>query len=229
MVRRSASSPRSRSGACVLLLHVIYQQLPANAQYSTKDQAMAQAWWCAPGGAHAAGSLCKRFALTDAIAQAEEPSDKQANVDKLKQAIQRGEIDAQGLDATNPERHQMMEAWCESSDEASSKAKAPICRRAAAHKEFVKRRDALVQFWCVQQGHANSAKCKQMEYGQKMYKTPSGAERKRLSAAFKEAEGASMQNVEEETKKMLQALCSSPTGKEPLFKTTCSRTHSELR
>jgi len=198
------------------------------AQYSTKDQAMAQAWWCAPGSAHAQSALCKRAALTDAIAQAEEPGDKQANVEKLKQAIQRGEIDAQGLDATNPERHQMMEAWCESSDEASNKAKAPICRRAASHKDFVKRRDALVEFWCVQKGQAQSAKCKQMEYGQKMYNTPSGAERKRLSAEFKQAGGGEMQQVEQETKAMLQALCASPTGKEALFKATCSRTHSEL-
>ena len=58
------------------------------------------------------GPLCMRWSLTDAIASAVEESEKVARVDKLKAAIQAGQIDGQAVDATNPERHDMMDAWC---------------------------------------------------------------------------------------------------------------------
>merc|ERR1712113_614885 len=150
-------------------------------------------------------------------------------VDKLKAAVQRGEVDAQALDATNPERHWMMEAWCESADSKGEAAKERVCKRVAMHKDFIQRREILEAFWCVEKGNTGSPKCKQMDYGKKMYSTVSGADRQRLTTEFKASgAAASTEDMEAETKKMMAAICASPKGKAALFKTTCSRLHSEL-
>jgi len=167
--------------------------------------------------------------MTEEIARAVEPEEKNRLVEKLKDAIRRGEIEAQSLDATNPERHRMMEAWCASSDEASSKAKKHICKRADAHKDFVARRQTLVDFWCGEMGHAGSPKCQQMEYGKRMHATATGAERLQLATEFKASQtGTSSQSIEEETREMMGAICKSNHGKTPIFLSTCSRPHSEL-
>ena len=55
--------------------------------------------------------------LKEAIALAE-GAEKQAKVDELRSAILAGNAEAEGLDATNPERQRMMEAWCTSDDPA---------------------------------------------------------------------------------------------------------------
>ena len=43
----------------------------------------------------------------------------------------------------------------------------------------------LLNFWCGEQGHAGSPKCKQMEFGKRMQSTESGEERKRMAMEFK--------------------------------------------
>eukprot|EP00316_Scyphosphaera_apsteinii_P016694 CAMPEP_0119300364 /NCGR_PEP_ID=MMETSP1333-20130426/2312_1 /TAXON_ID=418940 /ORGANISM="Scyphosphaera apsteinii, Strain RCC1455" /LENGTH=195 /DNA_ID=CAMNT_0007302103 /DNA_START=144 /DNA_END=731 /DNA_ORIENTATION=- len=194
-----------------------------------KDLLMAQHWWCSPSRGHAEGPMCKRAAITEAIATSTEAAEKTRLVEKLKQSIQAGQIDAQGLDATNPERHRMMEAWCDSTDEANNVAKKGPCIRAANHRSFVKRRETLLTFWCEEQGQAGSPKCAQMEFGQKIQNTDSGAERKRLAADFKAKQPSNVEDqVKEETKQMMHAVCASSHGKTELFKSTCSRIHHEL-
>jgi hypothetical protein len=151
----------------------------AEAQYSPKETASALRWWCEPGRGHEQGSLCVRWSLTDAIASAHEEREKVARVDRLKAAIQAGQIDGQAVDATNPERHEMMDAWC--ADRLTGEdgsAKRQLCFRVRNRKDFVARRDVLLQWWCGEQGHASSAKCRQMEFGKRIESTMSGVERK---------------------------------------------------
>mmetsp|Transcript_21829 Transcript_21829/g.46154 ORF Transcript_21829/g.46154 Transcript_21829/m.46154 type:complete len:235 (-) Transcript_21829:663-1367(-) len=199
------------------------------AQYTSKDTSMAMRWWCDPSGGNMQDSmLCKRWSMTEAIARLVEPDQKNEQVKKLQEAILRGEIEAQGLDATNPDRHRMMEAWCSSADEEGNKNKKPICARAQAHKDFVQRRELLMKFWCEEQGQKGSAKCRQMEYGQRMHATTSGAERLKLATEFKTGRDTAPADLEAETKQMMHAICASPHGKTPLFMPTCSRSHLEL-
>lgn len=149
------------------------------AQYSPQETASALRWWCEPGREHEQGPLCVRWSLTDAIASANEESEKVARVDRLKAAIQAGQIDGQAVDATNPERHEMMDAWCAdrlTGEDGSSKRQ--ICGRVRNRKDFVARRDVLVQWWCGEQGHESSVKCRQMQFGKRVESTMSGVERK---------------------------------------------------
>merc|ERR1719230_1266728 len=118
----------------------------------------------------------------------EVPEDKQAKVDELRAAILSGNAEAEGLDATNPERQRMMEAWCASDDPArtSDKKSSFMCAKAKAKAEFYKRREELLAFWCGEQGRSGSPKCKQMEFGKRMSQTESGEDRKRMAMEFKE-------------------------------------------
>lgn len=81
-----------------------------------------------------------------AVGQAE----KQVRVDELKAAILAGTAEAEGLDATNPERQRMMEAWCESDDPArmSERRSAFVCAKAKAKADFLKRREVSEHFAC---------------------------------------------------------------------------------
>ena len=86
--------------------------------------------------------FCKTAVLKDAIAMAG-VEEKQAKVDELRAAILAGNAEAEGLDATNPERQRMMEAWCQSDDPArtADKKSAFMCAKAKAKSEFYKRRE----------------------------------------------------------------------------------------
>ena len=50
------------------------------------------------------------------------------------------------LDATNPERQRMMEAWCQSDDPARTSDKKAnfMCAKTKAKQEFYKRREELL-------------------------------------------------------------------------------------
>ena len=170
--------------------------------HANRDRQLAPArWWCAQPE-HAPSMFCKTAVLKDAIAMAG-VEEKQAKVDELRAAILAGNAEAEGLDATNPERQRMMEAWCQSDDPArtADKKSAFMCAKAKAKSEFYKRREVrephlfihdlfiycltssararvfiqeLLAFWCGEQGHAGSPKCKQMEFGKRMSQTDSG-------------------------------------------------------
>merc|ERR1719181_2412555 len=151
----------------------------AEGAHGNRDRQLAPArWWCQQAE-HASSMFCKTAVLKDAIAMAS-TEEKQAKVDALRAAILAGNAEAEGLDATNPERQRMMEAWCSSDDPARTgdKKSAFMCAKAKAKSEFYKRREELVAFWCGEQGHAGSPKCKQMEFGKRMSQTESGEERK---------------------------------------------------
>ena len=116
---------------------------------------------------------------------AEAPEVKQAKVDELRAAILAGNAEAEGLDATNPERQRMMEGWCASDDPArtADPKTSFLCAKAKAKSEFYKRREELLAFWCGEQGHAGSPKCKQMEFGKRMQSTESGEVRLELASS----------------------------------------------
>ena len=195
-----------------------------HAQYSQRDTTLAQRWWCEADRGHADGQLCRRVAYTDAIALATNPEDKIKKVDLLRGAIGRGEVQARGLDATNPERHQMMLGWCDSSDSSDEKSKKGACDRAYAHRDRIARRTSLIQFWCVEQGQRESAKCQQMQFDEQMSKTESGAERKRLAERFRASRlDVDPTATELETKQMMHAICASLAGKTELFSKTCAK------
>lgn len=190
-------------------------------------------WWCteARTGGGAGSMFCKTAALKEAIAATTDVAEKQAKVDELKATILRGEAEAEGLDATNPERQRMMNSWCESDDEArgTDPKAGPLCAKFKAKQAFLDRREKLLDFWCVEQKQAGSPKCKQMDFGKKMQNTDSGEERKRMAADFNAARTPEAQAaLEEETKQMMHAVCGSAVGKEPLFATTCAKMHTEL-
>merc|ERR1719465_41305 len=169
--------------------------------------------------------FCKTAAFKDAIAMAS-PEEKQAKVDELRAAILAGNAEAEGLDATNPERQRMMEAWCSSDDPARTgdKKSSFMCAKAKAKSEFYKRREELLAFWCGEKGHAGSPKCKQMEFGKRMTETDSGEERKRMAMEFTGAANAQERTaLEQETREMMQAACASPRGATALFSTTCAK------
>jgi len=163
---------------------------------------------------------------------ASDQAEKQARVSEFKAAVLKGEAEAEGLDATNPERQRMMDGWCESDDEGrtSDPKSVVLCAKFKAKRSFMLRREQLLQFWCVEQGHQGSPKCLQMAFGKKMQETDSGEERKRIATEFKaDRSPESQAALETETKEMMQAACASPTlGKEPLFTLTCSKLHTEL-
>jgi hypothetical protein len=67
----------------------------------------------------------------------------------------------------------------------------------------------LISFWCVEQGRAGTAKCKQMEFGKKIQETESGEERKRMAIEFHSAStDTEHAALEMETKEMMQARVS---------------------
>jgi len=170
--------------------------------------------------------FCKTALLKEAIMMAEDTAGKQARVDELRAAVLKGDAEAEGMDATNPERQRMMEAWCASDDPVRSDPKSDIdCAKSKAKSDFLKRRERLLQFWCIEQGKAGSPKCKQMEFGKKMQQTNSGEERKRQATAFNAARGRgeTQADMEAETKQMMVAACEADLGKEGLFTTTCAK------
>jgi len=193
--------------------------------HGNRDRQLAPArWWCAQSS-NAGSIFCKTAVLKDAIAMAE-PHEKQAKVDALRAAILAGTAEAEGLDATNPERQRMMEAWCASDDPARTgdKKSSFMCAKAKAKSDFYKRREELLAFWCGEQGHAGSPKCKQMEFGKRMQSTDSGEERKRMAMEFRGASNAEERAaLETETREMMQAVCTSPRGETPFFVTTCAK------
>merc|ERR1711988_1312300 len=191
-----------------------------------------QRWYCSEDRGHSTSMLCKTAKLKEAIAVEVDVAEKQSRVNEFKAAVLRGEAEAEGLDATNPERQRMMDAWCESSDEArkSDPNSGVLCAKFKAKRSFMQRREILLQFWCVEQGHQGSPKCLQMAFGKKMQETDSGEERKRIATEFKaDRSPESQAALEKETKEMMQAACAAPTvGKDPLFTLTCSKLHTEL-
>jgi len=176
----TCSTPLSGATRRRTLLAALCLAASAEAQYSAKETASALRWWCEPGRGREAGPLCLRWSLTDAIASAVEESDKVARVDKLKAAIQAGQIDGQAVDATNPQRHDMMDGWCadDSAVEEDPSTKRQVCARVRNRKDFVARRGVLLQWWCGEMKHFSSVKCKQMQFGTQVESTLSGAERK---------------------------------------------------
>uniref|UniRef100_A0A7S3RTX2 Uncharacterized protein n=1 Tax=Strombidinopsis acuminata TaxID=141414 RepID=A0A7S3RTX2_9SPIT len=203
--------------------------LGSDAQYSAKETASALRWWCEPGRGHDQGPLCLRWSLTDAIASATEESEKISRVDKLKAAIQKGLVDGQAVDATNPERHEMMDAWCADQSTEDAATKRQVCARVRNRKDFVARREVLLQWWCGEQGHGESVKCKQMEFGKKVESTMNGTERKALALEFKASQPADAEAlIDEEQKEMMRAVCASIHGKDDLFRSLC-KNHMELR
>lgn len=82
----------------------------------------------------------------------------------------------------------------------------------------------LLSYWCGEQGHSGSAKCKQMEFGKRMTETDSGEERKRMAMEFHGASTAAEKSaLEQETRDMMQAVCSSPRAEAALFVSTCAK------
>ena len=82
----------------------------------------------------------------------------------------------------------------------------------------------LLKYWCVEQGKAGSAKCKQMEFGKKMQDTDSGEERKRIASEFNSATtDADREALESETKNMMLSVCGSRHAQMPVFRNTCSK------
>ena len=63
-----------------------------------------QRWYCSEDRGHSTSMLCKTAKLKEAIAAAMDQDDKQARVNEFKAAVLKGEAEAEGLDATNPER-----------------------------------------------------------------------------------------------------------------------------
>jgi len=189
-----------------------------------------QHWYCTQE--HASSMLCKTANLKEAIAIATDPAEKQEKVNVFKAAVLRGDAEAEGLDATNPERQRMMDAWCESSDEArtSDPKSGVLCAKFKAKRSFMQRREMLLNYWCDEQGHKGSPKCLQMAFGKRMQETDSGEERKRIATEFRaDRSPESQAALEKETKEMMQAACASDTlGKDALFTLTCSKLHTEL-
>jgi len=160
---------------------------------------------------------------------AKDAPEKQLRVDELRAAIIQGDAEAEGLDATNPERQLMMDAWCKSDDPPRADPKSnAMCSKFKAKHDFFLRREKLLQFWCVQQQHAGSSKCLQMEFGKKMQGTSSGEERKRMAQEFQAARTPeALDGLEKETKQMMQQACVSDLGKEELFAATCAKLQTD--
>lgn len=154
---------------------------------------------------------------------------KQKRVDELRAEIIKGAAEAEGLDMTNPERQRMMDAWCASEDPARADRKAnAVCAKFKAKHDFFQRREKLIQFWCVEQQHSASPKCKQMDFGKKMQETSSGEERKRMAQDFNaERTPEALAGLETETKQMMQAACASALGQQSLFSATCAKLHTD--
>ena len=57
---------------------------------------------------------------------ADDPGAKQAAVDALKASVLKGNAEAEGMDATNPEQQRMMEGWCASNDGARADPKTNV-------------------------------------------------------------------------------------------------------
>ena len=63
-----------------------------------------------------------------------------------------------------------------------------------------------------------------MEFGKRMQSTESGEERKRMAMEFRGASSAAERAaLEQETREMMQAVCSSPRSSEPIFGSTCAK------
>lgn len=104
-----------------------------------------QRWWCEASRGHSDSIFCKSAALKEAIMMADDSASKQDRVDELKSAMARGEAEADGMDATNPARQQMMDGWCRSDDTLRAGPKgAVMCARAKAKSDFLKRREVSV-------------------------------------------------------------------------------------
>lgn len=195
-------------------------------QMSERDRKFAPSrWWCTPERGHAESTFCTTAAFREAIAMAD-PAAKPAKVEELKSAIKEGRAEAEGLDATNPERQRAMEAWCASDDPArvDDKKTTFACAKARAKADFFKRREELISYWCGEQGHAGSGKCKQMEFGKRMQDTDSGEERKRMAIEFKGTSTVEEQAaLESETQDMMKSVCASSRGETPIFSSTCAK------
>ena len=110
---------------------------------SRRDRKIAPArWWCDKSRGHSGSMFCKTALLKEAIMMAEDTAGKQARVDELRAAVLKGDAEAEGMDATNPERQRMMEAWCASDDPVRSDPKSDIdCAKSKAKSDFLKRRE----------------------------------------------------------------------------------------
>ena len=231
MVRRLNHRGRQnqalRSWTLMVYLVCLFHEALAQGQHKERDRKFAPTrWWCTPERGHADGTFCRTAALREAIAMAEPGDDKQARVEELKTAIRDGRAEAEGLDATNPERQRAMEAWCASDDPVriDDKKATFVCAKAKAKGDFFRRREELLAYWCGEMGHAGSPKCKQMEFGKRMQQTESGEERKRMAMEFKGATTAEEQSVlDTETKEMMQSVCASSRAETPIFSNTCAK------
>jgi hypothetical protein len=134
---------RARPTLAPMLLLLLSTGVSGDGALANRDRQLAPArWWCKQSE-HASSTFCKTAMLKDAIAMASAAAERQAKVDELRAAILAGNAEAEGLDATNPERQLMMEAWCSSDDPARTgdKKSAFMCAKAKAKSEFYKRRE----------------------------------------------------------------------------------------
>lgn len=111
--------------------------------YSRRDRKLAPSrWWCGASRDNSGSMLCKTAILKEAIALATDPSDKQRRVDELRASILKGSAEAEGLDATNPDRQAMMDAWCASDDPIRHDGKSnSVCFKFKAKHDFFLRRE----------------------------------------------------------------------------------------
>ena len=71
--------------------------------------------------------------------------------------------------------------------------------------------------------------CEQMEFGKRMQQTESGEERKRMAMEFHGASTAAERAaLEQETREMMQAVCSSPRAESALFTSTCAKLQTRI-
>ena len=86
-----------------LALLLLVAQLRAAAADPSRHFAP-QRWWCAEERGHSSSMMCKTAKLKEAIANEDTQDGKESRVNEFKAAVLKGEAEAEGLDATNPER-----------------------------------------------------------------------------------------------------------------------------
>ena len=183
-----------------------------------------QEWYCAAERSHSETRLCRRFALAKKLHEAGTPEEKKSIMSEML-SLQQEKKDPKAAfsDLDNPERAQMMQEWCAASlSEEFKKAQEVLCFKHNTRRDFAKRRDLMIQHWCVDQGHADGPKCLQLSLQKNMSDASTPEARAQFAAKFRAA--SMMATTQKETSELLASICSSEHKDDKSLAAPCAKT-----
>ena len=182
-----------------------------------------QEWWCAAERLHTETRLCRRFELVRKLHAASTPEDKRAITSQMLSLQQeRKGSGAPFSDLDNPERAMMMQEWCAAAlPEELKKTQDVLCFKHNTRRAFAKRRDLMIQHWCVDKGHTNGPKCQQLELQKNMSEASTPEVRAQMTARFRAA--SLMATTQNETTELLASICTSEHKDDPVLATPCAK------